>query len=506
MVNRTDKQGEDGQEPSAQDLFQSLVAKAEEGIVVLEPNRAALYANSAAEFLLGRKREELEGEVFDLPLVVSDEPTKANVVSADGRVRLVEFYIKPLPAGQAGSLVVRLRDITAYHQDVVRAREEVRRRDEFLAMLSHELRNPLSAISSAAQLLAREDLGTQVRQGARDIFDRQFQHLRRLLDDLLDITRISRGKLEVRKERVDLNQVVRDAVEAVMPHIRKRNHSLSLDTPQEQPWVQGDPTRLAQVVVNLLNNAAKFTPPQGHLSLTVKISSGEVEIRVCDDGPGIPDELLPHIFDPFVQGRQTLARSEGGLGLGLSLADAIVRLHGGSISARPNEDCPGVALSVRLPLEEVGTVQQSSSGGAPTVLPLRILLVEDSEDARRMLKDLLRLEGHEVLEASDGPSGLTAVLEQQPNLALVDIGLPGLDGYELARRARQDERGRRVPLIALTGYGMPQDIHASREAGFDGHLAKPLRYPDLDKLLKTLPGDRRRDIAGTGSSQAAEHE
>ncbi len=453
-------------------------------MLVLEANRVVTYANSAAEFLLGHKREELVGEMFGLPLVASEEPTRANVISGDGRMRLVELHVEPMPDGRDGWLVLRLKDITAYHQDVVRAREEVRRRDEFLAMLSHELRNPLSAISSAVQLLARDDIGTQVRQGAGEIFHRQFHHLTRLLDDLLDITRISRGKLEVRKERVEINQIVRDAIEAVTLQISKRSHSLHVDVPHEQLWVEGDPTRLEQVVVNLLNNAAKFTPSGGNICLTVTASSSEVEICVRDDGPGIPEELLPRVFDPFVQGRQTLARSEGGLGLGLSLADAIVRLHGGSIAAQPNADGAGVSFLVRLPLVEVDCGGVASGGCLPLERRLRILLVEDSEDARRMLKDILRLEGHEILEAADGPSGLSVLLEQQPDLALVDIGLPGLDGYELARQARRDARGRHVRLIALTGYGMPQDFQASREAEFDGHLVKPLRYPDLDKLLK----------------------
>jgi signal transduction histidine kinase/ActR/RegA family two-component response regulator len=506
MVERTDKHGEGEQEQSAQHLFQSLVAKVEEGVMVLGPNRVVTYANTAAEFLLGHKREELVGEMFGLPLVASEEPTRVNVISADGRMRLVELHIEPLPADQDGSLILRLKDITAYHQDVVRAREEVRRRDEFLAMLSHELRNPLAAMANAAQILAREDISTQVRQGAEEIFSRQFKHLTRLLDDLLDITRISRGKLEVRKERVELNQVVRDAVEAVMPQISKRGHSLRVDTLQEQLWVLGDSTRLEQVVVNLLNNAAKFTPSPGNISLTVTASPAEAEIRVCDDGPGIPEDLLPHIFAPFVQGQQTLARSEGGLGIGLSLADAIVRLHGGSISAQPNEDCPGVSFTVRLPLAEPGSVGPPASGSTRLARPVRVLLVEDSEDARRMLRDLLRLEGHEILEADNGPEGLAILLEQQPDLALVDIGLPDLDGYELARRARQDARGRPVRLIALTGYGMPQDVKASREAGFDGHLVKPLFYPDLDKILREHQADGARDIAGTDPGHAAQRE
>jgi signal transduction histidine kinase/CheY-like chemotaxis protein len=485
MMEKEDKRQESedaARVGDAQDLFQSLVDDAEEGVVVLEPNRVVRYANAAAEFLLGHKREELIGEMFGLPLVANDKPTRVNVVSADGRMRLVELRIDPLAASPESRLVLRLRDITVFHQDVVSAREQVRRRDDFLAMLSHELRNPLAAIHGAGLILMREEAEMRVRQGAREIFDRQFKHLMRLLDDLLDIARIARGKLEVQKERVALNQIVRDAVAAVSPQANKRGHALQVDIPAEPLWVWGDATRLGQVVVNLLNNAVKFTPEKGHLSLSVTASADEVALRICDDGPGIPKELLPRIFEPFVQGGQSLARSEGGLGLGLALADTIVRLHGGSIDAQPNEDCPGVSFTVRLPSAE-------ASGDAPAkptstaVRPLRILLVEDSDDARRMLRDLLRLEGHEVLEADDGEAGLTALLEQQPDVALVDIGLPSLSGYELARRARQDQRGQKIRLIAATGYGMPQDVESARAAGFDGHLVKPLRYADLAKVL-----------------------
>jgi signal transduction histidine kinase len=483
MMNQTEEL-KGAPEQNSPHLFQSLVAQVDEGVMVLEASRRVTYANTAAEFLLAHKQDELVGEMFGLPLIASKEPTRINVISADGRMRLVELHIEPFPAEQDGRLLLRLKDITAYHQDLVRAREEVRRRDEFLAMLSHELRNPLAAMSSAAALLTHNHVDPSLRQSAAEIIKRQLRHLTRLLDDLLDITRISRGKLEVRKEHVEIGHIVRDAVEEVMPQITKRGHALSIDVPQEQLWLWGDATRLAQVIVNLLNNAAKFTPPGGHLSLTVRALPTEVEIRVCDDGPGIAEDLMPHIFDPFVQGQQTLDRSDGGLGLGLSLADAIVRLHGGSITAQPNEDCPGVVFTVRLPFTVAGQTAAAAPPEPRPARPLRILLIEDSRDVRCMLKDLLRLDGHEVLEADNGAAGLTALLEQQPDLALVDIGVPGLDGYEIARQARQDARGRKLRLIALTGYGTPQDVNASREAGFDSHLVKPLSQAALDKILR----------------------
>jgi signal transduction histidine kinase len=425
---------------------------------------------------------------------VSDQPVRVNVISADGRMRVVELGIEPRPAGPAEGLVLRLKDITAYHQDVASARAEVRRRDEFLAMLSHELRNPLAAIHGAAGLLARDGVGAAARREAGEIVDRQFKHLARILDDLLDITRISRGKLELKRERVGLAQVVRDATAAAAPQVRKRGHALRVDAPAEEVWVWGDPTRLEQVVVNLLNNAAKFTPPGGAITLAVAAAGAGVEVSVRDTGPGVPADLLPRIFEPFVQGPQPAARAEGGLGIGLTLADTIVRLHGGTITAGPNPDGPGACFTVRLPRRGADPGPAAAPAGAAPGRPLRILVVEDNDDARRMLRQVLTLDGHEVLEAGDGPGGLALVAEQRPDVALVDIGLPGLDGYELARRARRGPHGDRVRLIAVTGYGMPQDVRAARAAGFDGHVIKPLRYPELCRLLEGC----RADGAGPG--------
>ncbi len=463
------------------DLFRSIVAEADEGVVVLGPDRILLYANQAAEFLLGHGRDDLVGEMFGLPLSPA-EATRVNVQAGDGHMRVVELAVEPLPAAADGALLVRLKDVTGYHLDVVTAREEVRRRDDFLAMLSHELRNPLAAIQGAGLLLARDDLAPAMRRESAEVFHRQLHHLGRILNDLLDITRVSRGTLEMKKEPALLDRIVRDAAAAAGPLVARKRHSLHVEA-AASVRVWGDPTRLEQVITNLLNNAAKYTPPGGGLSVSVEAEGGEAVVRVRDDGPGIPPDLLPHVFEPFVQGKQTLDRSEGGLGIGLALARTIVRLHGGAIEAAPNAAAPGMTFTVRLPLACEPAPAEGPAPAGPR--RLRVLLVEDSEDARRMLKGLLELDGHDVAEAADGHSGLAAFLAATPDVALIDIGLPGMNGFELARRLRSAPAGAAACLIALTGYGMPRDVEAASAAGFDHHLIKPLRYQDLCRILGT---------------------
>jgi signal transduction histidine kinase/CheY-like chemotaxis protein len=495
MVDETDSRGDS--DPlqggdrglEARKRFEAIVADAEEGVVVLEPNGVIGYANAAAEFLLGHGRSELVGEMFGLPAAPNDQPITVNVVSRDDTVRLVELRIEPLAAGPEGTLVLRLKDVTAYHRSVSSARDEVRRRDEFLAMLSHELRNPLAAIRSAAVLLGCDDLEPWSRREASTVLDRQFGHLTRILDDLLDVTRILRGKLAIAPERVELNQVLRDAAEAVAPRMTERGHRFRLDLPERKLWVWGDGTRLEQVVVNLLINAVKFTPHGGNITLSAEADAAGVEIRVSDDGPGIAEDLLPRIFEPFVQGAQTLERSDGGLGIGLMLVRTFIILHRGTVDVRPNEAGPGVSFTVRLPLLDADAEPTSHPAGASAERPLRILLVEDNGDVRRMLKLLLVAQGHEVVEAANGPDGLSAALERLPDVAFLDIGLPGMNGYELARRLRREIQGRLPRLVALTGYGTPEDVREAREAGFDDHMVKPVNFPALCKLLDTCRRD-----------------
>lgn len=465
--------------------FEAVVADADEGVVFLDPCGVVSYANAAAEFLLGHAPTELVGEMFDLPSVPSDEPIHVNVISYDDTLRLVELRIEPLADGAEGMLLLRLKDVTAYDRRVSEARNETRQRDEFLAMLSHELRNPLAAIQSSVVLLAEDNLGPQSRREAAAIFSRQFGHLTRILDDLLDVTRVLRGKLSIVSERVPLNQVLTDAVEAVSSRVAQRGHRFKAVLPEEPLWVWGNATRLEQIVVNLLVNAIKFTTHGGEISLCASANGTNVEIRVRDNGPGIPEELLPRIFDPFVQGEQTLARSDGGLGIGLMLVRTFVHLHGGSISVCPNDDGRGVTFTVRLPLIACESPLSEQTVEVVADGTLKIVLVEDSDDARRMLRMLLENQGHHVIEAADGLSGLSAILERSPDVALVDIGLPAMNGYELASRVRREGRRNPMRLIALTGYGTPEDIRKARDAGFDDHLVKPVNFPELFRLLET---------------------
>lgn len=470
--------------------FEAIVADAEEGVVFLDPDSVIGYANAAAEFLLGRAPAELVGEIFDLPSAPSDETIHVNVISRDDTLRLVELRIEPLAYGPEGTLLLRLKDVTSYHQSVSEARNEIRQRDEFLAMLSHELRNPLAAIQSSAMLLAKDNLGPQSRREASAVLSRQFGHLTRILDDLLDVTRVLRGKLSIVSERVALHRVLADAIEAVSSRIIQRGHSFKAELPDQDLWVWGNPTRLEQIVVNLLVNAIKFTPHGGSILLRVMQLATNVEISVRDNGPGIPADLLPSIFDPFVQGAQTLARSDGGLGIGLMLVRTFVHLHGGAIEVCPNDDGLGVTFTVRLPL--IACEAKSALRASPEAVSgsLKILLVEDSEDARHMLRMLLEEEGHHVIEAADGLAGLTAVLERRPDVAVVDIGLPAMDGYELARRVRHEVLENPPRLIALTGYGTLEDVQTAIDAGFDDHLVKPVHLPDLFQRLEACRIER----------------
>lgn len=468
------------------DRFQAIVADADEGIIVLEGRSVIAYVNSAAEFLLGRTQSELAGEIFGLPLAPSGEPTLINVIASDKSVRLVELRVEQLSPTPPEAIVVRLKDVTVYGRRVADAEDQVKRRDEFLAMLSHELRNPMAAIQSSARLLGQGDLTEQLRQEVNTILERQCAHLARILDDLLDISRISRGTVSLSVSSVHLNQVVQDAIEAAMPLIRTRNHAFEIELPETPIWVRGDATRLEQIVVNLLNNAAKFTPTGGNVRLTVTTSPDEVELKVIDDGPGIPQDLRTNVFESFVQGAQALDRRDGGLGLGLSLVKTFTLLHGGVVEVDVGDKGCGAAFTVRLPLLLTQEFP-SEVPVAPARPALRILLVEDNADARRSLKYLLQRNGHEVIEADDGADGLALLLSENIDAALVDIGLPSMDGYEVVRRFRDQVSERRPRLLALTGYGRPEDKDAATSAGFDGHLVKPVCLEKLNDFLADCP-------------------
>lgn len=362
-------------------------------------------------------------------------------------------------------------------------KESDRRKDEFLAMLAHELRNPLAPIRNAVQIFRAKGPSTPELQWARNVIDRQVEQLTRLIDDLLDVSRITRGKIELRKERVPLATVVDSAVEASRPLIEKWQHRLTVALPSEPIFLDADPTRLAQVLMNLLNNSAKYTEQGGQIWLTGEFAGEHAIIRVKDTGVGIPADMLPHIFDMFVQVDRSLERSQGGLGIGLTLVKQIVEMHGGTVEVQSGGD--GTEFVVRLPLArgiEVRTARKTGNEAAEVGGTFRILVVDDNKDAADSLGMLLRMGGHDVHMAYDGLEAVGAAAVLRPDVVLLDIGLPKLSGYDAARQIRS-ERGDEVLLIALTGWGQEEDRRRSREAGFDHHLTKPVEFTALQKLL-----------------------
>lgn len=388
-------------------------------------------------------------------------------------------------------------DITDRRRAEEALREADRRKDEFLATLSHELRNPLAPLMNVLEIMKREEVDAGLPERARDVMERQLDHLVRLVDDLLDVSRISRGKIELRRERIELGSVVRDAVETVRPLCEEKDQELDVELPTAPTYVDADPVRLTQAVGNLLNNASKYTARGGRIELTVRAEDGDGVIRVRDDGIGIDAEQLPRIFDMFSQVEDPMRRSRGGLGIGLALVKNLVELHGGEVEARSAGLGRGSEFSVRLPLGDPG--DEGSARERPEVrgsasVSRRILVVDDNRDAAETLTLLLQAGGHDVHVAFDGPEAVAAARELRPDMILLDLGLPKLDGYEVARRIRESERQPGTLLIALTGWGQEEDRRRTAEAGFDHHMVKP---PDVRALLTLLADGSEADRNGS---------
>ena len=355
-------------------------------------------------------------------------------------------------------------------------------------MLSHELRNPLAPIASAVQLLGLEKNEGKLQQKARTIIERQVGQLVRLIDDLLEVSRITTGRIHLQLKQLALNGIVEHAVESVRPLLDQRRHELTVSLPLEPIWLSADAARLEQVVVNLLTNAAKYTDECGHIWLTVQQEGDECVLRVRDTGVGIAPELLPHIFDLFTQAERSLDRSQGGLGIGLALVQRLTELHGGKVEAYSTLG-QGSEFVVRLPLMVAPASQPLSTrkeAAEPIGPSLRVLVVDDNVDAAETLGMLLLASGHDVLMAHDGPSTLKAALDFRPNVVLLDIGMPGMDGYEVAKTIRQQAIFKNVFLVAMTGYGQDSDRQLSQEAGFDHHLNKPPDFNKLQQILATI--------------------
>jgi signal transduction histidine kinase/ActR/RegA family two-component response regulator len=369
----------------------------------------------------------------------------------------------------------------------VTAERMSREKDEFLAMLGHELRNPLGAIASAVSVLDRVSAGEKLAIRAREIVARQVAHLVGIVDDLLDVSRVSVGKILLTRRPLDLGELVQRTVRTLDAEGRTVRHDVTVDA--APAWVDGDETRLEQVVGNLLANALKYTPSGGHIHVAVHVEAGDVVVRVQDDGIGIAPDRLGSIFDLFFQGERGLDRAQGGLGIGLTLVKRLVELHGGTVVAASEGPDRGSTFTVRLPAVPMARAPRPPARTATPSRPRRVLLIEDNADAREMLRSALELSGHTVEEAADGRDGLARAEAEPPDVAVIDIGLPGIDGYEVARRLRRLAEGGDMFLIALTGYGQPEDRRRSEEAGFDAHLVKPV---DPDALERALTAERRR--------------
>jgi signal transduction histidine kinase/ActR/RegA family two-component response regulator len=359
-------------------------------------------------------------------------------------------------------------------------------KDEFLAMLAHELRNPLAPITSAAQLLRLPDVNEGLRLKASSIISRQVRHMTELVDDLLDVSRVTRGLVKLETEVLDLNKVAMAAVEQARPHIEERRHALVVDLPPQPVPVQGDRTRLIQVLVNLLNNSAKYTLPGGRITLTVSSDGVSAEVNVRDNGSGIDAQLLPHVFDLFTQADRAPDRAQGGLGIGLALVKSIVRMHDGNVAAHSDGAHQGTSMTVTLPLASVPALAGGTpraAGIAGETRPLLVTIVDDNLDAGQSLAVLLRAHGHTVQVYEDASTTLRAPEAEGTEVFILDIGLPDMTGYELARRLRRHPGHANAVFLALTGYGQERDRELSRQAGFDHHLVKPV---DIAKLAQIL--------------------
>ncbi len=375
--------------------------------------------------------------------------------------------------------------------------EANRRKDEFLAMLAHELRNPLAPIRNAAQVLKLVGPLEPKQEWAREVIERQTQHLMRIVDDLLDVSRITRGRIVLRREPLELSAVINRAIETSRPLVEARRQQLSVSLPPQPVRLEGDLARLVQVVANLLNNAAKYTDEGGQIRLEAVREGDEAVIRVHDNGMGLPAELLPHVFDLFTQADGSLDRSQGGLGIGLTLVRHLVEMHDGKVEAKSDGPGRGSEFVVRLPALSANRTtavdEPPGEHAQPARHTLKILLVEDNLDSAEGMALLLRFDGHEVRMAHDGPSALEAARAFEPQAVLLDLGLPGMNGYEVAQRLREQPACRQTPLIALTGYGQEEARRRTKEAGFDYHLVKPVEPEALGALLGSLRSARRQE-------------
>ena len=484
---------------TAEQPYRMLVEQMQEGALTLTPAGDVLYCNrrfaeivdGASETIVGRSIAMFAAEA-DRPLLASALRAgrgkyEGHALTADGRAIPALFSIGTFVADGVESLclvVTDLSELTRTRAARAEAEAASQAKDQFLAMLGHELRNPLGAITSAVTVLGQTASPEHDRR-AREVIAHQAEHLSRLVGDLLDVTRGALGKIELVRAPIDMVAAVRRCVATLESGDKLGRHVVTVEA--QPAWVEADAARIEQIVMNLLSNALKFTPPGRGIRITVGIEQGDAVLRVADQGAGISAELLPSVFDLFVQGDRDLDRRLGGLGVGLSLVRRLVELHGGRVEAASDGPGRGSVFTVRLPALAEAPQTPGKRSEPPAGAPRhRILVVEDNADNREMMRILLESAGHQVHDTGDGVSGVEAAVQLAPDTVLVDIGLPGIDGYEVARRIRAKLRDR-CRLIALSGYGQQKDRERAFDAGFDDHLLKPV---DPARLLEVLSGPR----------------
>lgn len=511
---------------AGEERFRLLVDGVRDYAIVMLDARACIESwNDGAARLHGFSAEEVIGQPFT---VLFPEETRATEPARqlrearecgrseqegrrarrDGSHFLANGVVTSIrePDGRLSGYASVTCDITerkslesALHQRAAELAAADKRKDEFLAMLAHELRNPLAPILNAVQLMRARGSDDPTLRQAREVVERQARHMGRLLDDLLDISRITRGEIQLRREATLLSRLVEDASQTSRPLIEAHGHQLAFRLPAEPIWLNVDVTRLTQVLSNLLNNAAKYTPDGGEIALEAALDGDDVQIVVRDSGRGIPPEMLASVFDLFVQVNPSIDRAQGGLGLGLTLVKRILDLHGGSVEARSSGVGKGSEFVVRLPTVRRRIPHGARSPGAhgrAVAQRRRVLVVDDNVDAAETLGELLEVWGHEVRVVYDGIAAVEAVDDEAPDVVLLDIGLPGRDGYSVARQLRGEAGLPHLLLIAITGYGQETDRQLSVEAGFDHHFTKPV---DLEQLQRILDQEAA-DLSATGNA------
>jgi PAS domain S-box-containing protein len=490
----------------SEERFRLLVEAVKDyAIFMLDTGGHVLSWNAGAERIKGYSASDIIGRHFSTfyppELMAVDWPShELRVARTEGRYEEEGWRLRKDGSRFWASVVISAvfdragtlrgyakvtRDLTE-RKRVEELQEAGRQMSEFLAMLAHELRNPLAPIRNAMQVMGLRRFDDPQLEWCRNVVDRQIAHLGRLVDDLLDVNRITTGKILLRREAVALSHVLERAIESSSPLLEERKHRVDLAIDPQPLMLRADPVRLAQVFLNLLNNAAKYTPEGGIIRVSAHQEGPEAVVRVRDNGLGIASDLLPKVFDLFVQGSRSLDRAEGGLGIGLTLVREIVRLHGGAVSVTSAGTGRGSEFTVRLPLL-VHSAAEAESDGTLAVRPptrgRRVLVVDDNRDSADSMAMVLGATGHEVRTAHDGPEALEVAAEYKPECVLLDIGLPGMNGYSVAERLRALPGCDQVVMIAMTGYGQEDDRRRSREAGFDHHLVKPVDFDVLTGIL-----------------------